>query len=143
MTGGYIFTLSVHTSTGGTPSPTRPPSRSDHRTGGGWGGAGRVPPHPGSDPRMGGWGWVPPCRPSRSDPRTGMGGWECGYPLPHPGQIPGRGGQGRVPPHPGQIPGWGVGGTPYWNSIACACYAAGGMPLAFTHEDFLVLFYIC
>ena len=30
------------------------------------------------------------------------------------------------------------GGTPYWSSIACTCYVAGGMPLAFTQEDFLV-----
>ena len=51
-----------------------------------------------SDPRMMGWGRVPP---SRSDPRMG-------------------------------------GGTPYQNSIACTCYAAGSMPLAFTQEDFLV-----
>ena len=34
----------------------------------------------------------------------------------------------------------GQGGTPYWNSIACACYAAGSMPLAFTQEDFLVCY---
>ena len=33
--------------------------------------------------------------------------------------------------------GWG-GGYPYRNSIACTCYTAGGMPLAFTQEDFLV-----
>ena len=33
-----------------------------------------------------------------------------------------------------------VGGGTYWNSIACTCYAAGGMPLAFTQEDFLVSF---
>ena len=30
------------------------------------------------------------------------------------------------------------GGYPYRNSIACTCYAAGGMPLAFTQGDFLV-----
>ena len=42
-----------------------------------------------------------------------------------------------VPLHPGQIPGWG-GGTPYRSSIACTCYTAVGMPLAFTQEDFLV-----
>ena len=28
-------------------------------------------------------------------------------------------------------------GNPNWNSIACTCYAAGGMPLALTQEDFL------
>ena len=68
---------------------------------------------------------------------------------PQPGQIPGQGGRGY--PHPGQILRWGdgeyppsrsdhrMGGTPYWNSITCTCYAVGGMPLAFTQEDFLVM----
>ena len=32
------------------------------------------------------------------------------------------------------------GGTPNQNSIACTCYAVGGMPLAFMQEDFLVSF---
>ena len=31
-------------------------------------------------------------------------------------------------------------GTPNQNSIACTCYAAGGMPSAFMQEDFLVYF---
>ena len=31
-----------------------------------------------------------------------------------------------------------MGDTPNWNSIACTCYAASGMPFAFTQEDFLV-----
>ena len=43
-----------------------------------------------------------------------------------------------VPPCPGQIPGRGGGGTSYWSSIACTCYLAGSVPLAFTQEDFLV-----
>ena len=94
-----------------------------------------LPPQSRSDPRMGGRAGTP-APPSRSDPRIG-GGYP---PPPHPGQIPGWGqGQGRSTPHPGQIPGRGGGGTPYWNSIACACYTAGGMPLAFTQEDFLVI----
>ena len=68
---------------------------------------------------------------------SGGGG---GEPHPHPGQ---RGGAGTPLPHrPGQIPGRG-GGTPYWNSIAGTCYAAGGMPLAFTQEDFLIFFLPC
>ena len=29
-------------------------------------------------------------------------------------------------------------GYPNQNSIACTCYAAGGIPLSFTQEDFLV-----
>ena len=97
----------------------------------------------------GGWGGYPPPL-SRLDPRIGG----AGRVPPHPGQIPGWVG-GQVPPcptpHPGQIPGWGgrVGHTPLlippphhpgiWHSIASTCYAAGGMPLAFTQEDFLVL----
>ena len=39
-------------------------------------------------------------------------------------------------PIPGQDRGGG--GYPNWKSIARTCYAAGGMPLAFIHEDFLV-----
>ena len=34
--------------------------------------------------------------------------------------------------------GRGGGVSPNWNSIVCTCYAAGGMPLAFTQEDFLI-----
>ena len=44
-------------------------------------------------------------------------------------------------PYPGQVPGQGV-STPIQNSIACTCYAAGGMPLAFTQEGFLVSIFI-
>ena len=130
MTGGYIFTLCV----------------SPHLDGGGAEGAGN-PTHPGQ---------LPPCPgqiPGQGGPGQGWGGY------PHLGQIPGGGrGQGRggvgTPPHPGQIPGQGVGqggyplsrsdprmgGSPYWNGIACTCYAAGDMPLAFTQEDFLVTY---
>ena len=40
--------------------------------------------------------------------------------------------------------GWGTTlpgrGTPYQNSIACTCYVLDGMPLAFTQEDFLVIY---
>ena len=93
---------------------------------------------------------------------SGQGG--C-WVSPQPGQILGQGGgAGTPPPQPGQISGWGEwvrsdlrmggawvppqarsdprtgGGVPHWNSIACTCYAAGGMPLAFTQEDFLVYF---
>ena len=55
----------------------------------------------------------------------------------HPCQIPGQGGRGGNPPIQVRSQDWG-GGTPYWNSIACTCYAAGGMPLASTQEYFLV-----
>ena len=54
------------------------------------------------------------------------------------------------PPPPPQLAGWGTpppirvqvrlggGGTPNWNSTTCTCYVAGGVPHAFTQEDFLV-----
>ena len=82
----------------------------------------------------------------RSDPRmgggAGQGGGWGGYPSP-PGQMLGRGqgwGAGQVPlPHPPRSDPR-TGGTPYWNSIACTCYMAGSMPLAFLQEDFLVDF---
>ena len=96
---------------------------------------------------QGGGVGIPP--PSRSDPRMGVG---AGTPTPTlpppPPPVLGSdldGGRGTCPPpNPGIRPGWWGGGTPHWNSIACTCYAAGGMPLAFTQEDFLVhiLFYL-
>ena len=63
-----------------------------------------------------------------------------GYPLPDLGQgTPPGPGTGylpwtwdRVPPGPGT-------GDRVPPSIASTCYAAGGMPLAFTQEDFLVI----
>ena len=108
-------------------------------------------PFPG--PGRGRWGRYPLVR---SDIRMGVGqgrGW--GDTPPHPGQIPGQGwvpliqvrsqdggggraGVGQVPPSRSDPR---MGGTPYWNSIACTCYTAGSMPLAFTQEDFLVLPY--
>ena len=53
-----------------------------------------------------------------------------GYPHPDLGWAP----------CPGQVPGQdgGGGSSPNQNSMVCTCYAAGGMPLAFTQEDFLV-----
>ena len=59
----------------------------------------------------------------------GMGG---GYPLPRS-----RWGVGRGVP-PSQVQGGGGDGNPNRNNIACTCYVAGRMPLAFTQEDFLV-----
>ena len=74
--------------------------------------------------------------------------------VPHPrsacwgGTPPTRSGCWGIPPWPGLDGGlvWMVGGT--WgtpppppmrqSSITSTCYAAGGMPLAFTQEDFLV-----
>ena len=66
--------------------------------------------------------------------------------TPHPrsgrGVPPSQVRMGGSTPIPGQDGGYphprsGRGGTPNWNSTACTCYAAGGMPLAFT-QDFLV-----
>ena len=69
-----------------------------------------------------------------------------GIPLPRSGwgSTPSQVRTGGTPPPPA---GWGTpprrgprsgGDTPNWNSMACTCCAAGGMPLAFTQEDFLV-----
>ena len=85
-----------------------------------------------------------------------------GYPLPRSGQGTPSQVRLRGTPHPGPRSGWGVPGvppasrigyppaagwgtppssrsqvrtggeTPNWNSMACTCYAAGGIPLAFT-----------
>ena len=85
-------------------------------------------------------------------------GWWGGYPIPGVGGTPDRSGWGGVP-QPGLDGGVGTlslgwGGTPartgWWggdpptppirqSSIASTCHAAGGMPLAFTQEDFLVV----
>ena len=55
---------------------------------------------------------------------------EMGYPPQTWDWVPPRPGT-RYPPQPRQI------------SIASTCYAAGGMPLAFTQEDFLVIYKYC
>ena len=77
---------------------------------------------------------------------SGWGGtpsqvWVGGYPITGLGGIPSQVWMG-VPP---TMTGW---GTPHhdWigyppirqSSIVSTCYTAGGMPLAFTQEDFLV-----
>ena len=83
------------------------------------------PPPPGLD------GYVPP---------TTRTGWVrtphhqdwMGYPLARSGwwgYVPPPPGLDGVPPHTPPI---------RQSSIASTCYAAGGMPLAFTQEDFLV-----
>ena len=57
-----------------------------------------------------------------------------GYPSQRVPPLAGWGTPGRVSPT-GVPPSR---GTPHQTSTACTCYAAGGMPLAFTQEDFLV-----
>ena len=58
-----------------------------------------------------------------------------GVPQPADGGYP-----GRYTPLAGVPPTRGTTPPPHQSSIACTCYAAGGMPLAFTQEDFLVYF---
>ena len=87
----------------------------------------RVPLHPGLD-------GVPPLGMYWGTPPIGTG-WE--YPPPS--------GLDEVPPF---RTGWGTPPIQDWigtlspirrqSSVASTCYAAGGMPLAFTQEDFLV-----
>ena len=48
---------------------------------------------------------------------------------------------GVHPSRSGPKSGRGDVGSPSQNSTAHTCYVAGGMPLAFTQEDFLVCFY--
>ena len=80
-------------------------------------------------------------------PRSGWGK-DRGCPHLAGGGYPIRSGWGYLPyPHEGwgyPCPDLGRGVPPIQNwegvprSPACTCYAAGGMPLAFTQEDFLV-----
>ena len=68
-------------------------------------------------------------------------GWGGGYLPSQVGYLPGGYPPhlGRYPHHQGRYPPTMVGTPPpHQNSIACACYVVGGMPLAFTQEDFLV-----
>ena len=103
---------------------------------------GRVPGEP---PTRSGWWGYP------GTPQTRSGWWgghtwgtpstRSGWGTPQPG-LDGGGILGvPSPPGPGLD---GDGGTPdqVWirqSSIASTCYAVGGVPLAFTQEDFLVL----
>ena len=88
---------------------------------------------PSSQVRTGGYPILGQDGGTPSQVRTGGG-------IPHP-----RSGWG-VPPPPPPSAGWGtprsmsqvrIRGYPNWNSMACTCYAAVGMPLAFTQKDFL------
>ena len=100
--------------------------------------AGRGVPHPRSrwgggvpHPRSGWWGYPVP--------GLGWGGgtpsqvWMVGGGYPVPGLDSGGGG------NPSQV--WMVGEVTHpirHSSIVSTCYTAGGVPLAFTQEDFLV-----
>ena len=45
----------------------------------------------------------------------------------------------RVHPLPIQVSSqFRMGGTPNWNSVACTCYTAGGMPFALGSRTFLL-----
>ena len=58
-----------------------------------------------------------------------------GYPISGLGGVPQSGLDGGYPGYPPTLR-WGT--PPRQISIASTCYAVGGMPLAFTQEDFLV-----
>ena len=137
---GTVFSLSVHTSTRGGGTPYSP-------DGGGTPSfpTGEVPPSflMGGTPIQSQWGYPPSQVRTRSTPsQVRMGSSPQGYPHPDLGWL--------MPPPPFSRMGIPHAiqvrsevrtemGTPIWNSIACTCYAAGGMPLAFTQEDFLVV----
>ena len=80
-------------------------------------------PIPGLDGRLGTQGTPPP----------GLVGG--GYP---PNQVLMVGGVPRVPPQPPGLDGVPIPPPIRQSNIASTCYAAGGVPLAFTQEDFLV-----
>ena len=88
---------------------------------------------------------VPSLRSGGGYPMSGLGG----YPISGPGGYPISGPGGGTPSqvqggYPisglGRYPISGPGYPPRQISIASSFYVAGGMPLAFTQEDFLVLF---
>ena len=92
-----------------------------------------------------GWWGVPPSQVwmGRGTPFPGLDGDTpfpvSGQEVPPAGGTPGRvhpPGRGYLPPLPGGTPP--TRGYPHQTSTACTCYAVGGMPLAFTQEDFLV-----
>ena len=111
-----------------------------------WGGPGtppggypvRYPPRGARYPPRGGtWPGTPPGGyPVRYPPRgvqvPPRGGTRSGTPPGGvPSQVPPRGGPGQVPPS---------GGVPGQDNRRSTHYTAGGMPLAFTQEDFLFCF---
>ena len=161
--GGNSFTLLDHTCRGGTPARSSQPGGGVPPIGpgqelppaGGYPTSGNPPSDlAGSTPP-----WVPPCwiwqggtplpggYPTLGTPiRPGWGGTSCQR-VPHLGYPPGRGYPCRGPPHlrytphqtlPGGIPPAG-GGYPTSGNRWSTWYAAVGMPLVFTQEDFLVL----
>ena len=126
MTGRYCFLrcLSVNSSGGGgTPSQVWTRGVPHPRSG-------QAPPQPDLE-----WGTPPPRLGMGYPPRhrTGVPPSDLGWGIP-PGHETG------YPPGPemGYPPGHGTGYPPRQISIASTCYTAGGMPLAFTQEDFLV-----
>ena len=134
MTGGYVFTgVSFSRRRGGVPPSFHTPILPD---------GGYPPfflmgvPHGKGYPPTIGTGWrYPPPNLGRGYPHADLG---RGYPsvqIWERGTPPVQTWEGGTPPIQVRL---GGGGTPNRN-IACTCYAAGGMPIAFTQEDFLVL----
>ena len=148
--------VSVHTSTLGIPLPptwtTKGVSPSCPPPGSGKGvplpylppGPGKGTPCPSPGPGKG----VPPCCPCPTPTWTWEGGiltsplsplLDLGRGYPHPALPPRP--EKRLPPTPPCPPALPPpSGDRRQNSIASTCYAAGGMPLAFTQEHFLVVF---
>ena len=139
MTEGNVFTLSTISGWGG-PHPAD------------WGGGvplprsgqGGTPSSCWGVPHSQVWTGVPPSQVWMGVPIQLTGGG--GTPFPGlDGWVPhlGRGTPTRVPPQQGLTPTRGNPTPPgvpppYRSSIACTCFAAGGVPLAFTQEDLLV-----
>ena len=102
----------------------------------------RYPPTQGSTPCLGQVPppsvGAPPVQGRNLPPRVGTAPPWVGTPTqcrcPPPLRV-GTSHLGQVPPHLGQVPPTQGRYPPYQYSMACACHAAGGMPLAFTQED--------
>ena len=66
--------------------------------------------------------------------------WMGVLPLGLDGVLPPSGLDGGISSPPPVSPGWGYPPPSRQSSRASTCYAVGGMPLAFTQDDFLVTF---
>ena len=92
-------------------------------------------PHPGMAYPWPGMGYPPPSRPGWGTPPP----WNWATPRPGMGYPQHYQDLAGVPPWMEYPPHLGWGTPPRQSSIASTCYAAGGMPLAFTQEDLLVI----
>ena len=139
---GNSFTLFVCPHLGGYPYPIMLCNISQNAMRQ-WGGSGNPPGGvPGQVPPPGGVR-VPPRGGTRSGtPQGGPGTPPGGYPVRYPGGFwvhPPGGYPVRYPPGGGTQSGTPPGGVPGQDNRRSTHYTAGGMPLAFTQEDFLVV----